>query len=87
MSKKIIFNVELKCSGTMEMIAGLVHTASNVVDELSDDIRKELLVKLVVHAILQDSGVTGKVDAVGLLRDSGLYIGEAAKQHMRADRD
>ncbi len=87
MSKKIIFNVELKCSDTMEMITGLVHTASRVVDELDKDTRKELLVKLVVHAILQDSGVTGKVDVVELCQDSGLYIGDAAKQHMRADRD
>ena len=83
MSKKIIFNVELKCSDTIEMITGLVHTASRVVDKLDEDTRKELLVKLVVHAILQDSGVAGKADAVELLRDSGLYVGAEAKKRMR----
>ena len=82
MSKKIIFNVELKCSDTMEMIAGLVHTASRVVDKLDEDTRKEILVKLVVHAMLQDSGLDGKVDAVELLRDSGLYVGAEARKRM-----
>lgn len=82
MSKKIIFNVELKCSDTIEMITGPVHTASRVVDKLDEDTRKELLVKLVAHAMLQDSGVTGKVDVVELCQDSGLYIGEAARQRM-----
>ena len=82
MSKKIIFNVELKCSDTMEMITGLVRTASRVVDKLDEDTRKEILVKLVVHAMLQDSGFDEKVDAVALLQDRGLYMGLEAKKRM-----
>lgn len=58
MSKKIVFNVKLKCSDTMEMIAGLVHTASRVVDKLDEDARKEILVKLVVHAISRIPALT-----------------------------
>lgn len=45
--------------------------------------KEELLVKLIVHAILQDGGIAGKVDAVELLKDSGLYIGAEAKKRMR----
>lgn len=79
---KHIFMAQIDSGSKFERIAELVRVAGRVVAELSEDTKKELLVKLVVHAILQDGGCAGKVDAVELLRDSGLYVGAEARKRM-----
>lgn len=79
---KHIFRVQIDGGSKFERIAELVRVAGRVVAELSEDTKEELLVKLVVHAILQDGGIAGKVDAVELLRESGLYVGEEARKRM-----
>ncbi len=79
---KHIFTVQIDGGSRFERVAELIRAAARVVSGLSEDTKEELLVKLVVHAILQDCGVDGKVDAVELLRDSGLYIGDEAKKRM-----
>ena len=79
---KHIFTVQIDSGNKFERIAELIRVAARVVAELSEDTKEELLVKLVVHAILQDSGICESVDAVELLKDSGLYIGAEAKKRM-----
>ena len=79
---KHIFMVQIDGGSKFERVAELVRVGARVVQSLSEDTREELLVKLVVHAILQDGGIAGKVDAVELLRESGLYIGAEAQKRM-----
>ena len=79
---KHIFTVQIDGGSKFERVAELIRVGARVVQSLSEDTREELLVKLVVHAILQDSGLTEKVDAVELLRESGLYIGAEAQKRM-----
>ena len=79
---KHIFTVQIDGGSKFESVAELIRVGARVVRSLSEDTREELLVKLVVHAILQDSGLTEKVDAVELLRESGLYIGAEAQKRM-----
>lgn len=80
---KHIFTVQIDGGSKYEQVAELVRAAARVVSSLNEDTKEELLVKLIVHAILQDGGIAGKVDAVELLKDSGLYIGAEAKKRMR----
>ena len=82
MSEKVVFNVKIEACDRHDMIVGLVHTADKVVCELDEDTRKEMLMRLVVHGILQDAGKVGHLDAVDLLQDCGLYIGKAARKRM-----
>lgn len=80
---KHIFTVQIDGGSKYEQVAELIRAAARVVSSLNEDTKEELLVKLIVHAILQDGGIAGKVDAVELLQDSGLYIGAEAKKRMR----
>ena len=82
MSTKFSFNVNLGGSNKFEVIGELVRVSAKVVSNLSEDTKNELLVKLVVHGILQDSGHADKLDVVDMLQDSGLYIGNEAKKRM-----
>lgn len=86
MSTSVAFNVELAGSNKFEVIGELVRVGAKVVSNLSEDTKNELLVKLVVHGILQDSGHADKLDVVDMLQDSGLYIGDAARKRMAEDK-
>lgn len=71
MSTSVAFNVEIAGKDKFEVIGELLRVAAKVVSNLSDDTKAELLVKLVVHGILQDSG---------------LYIGNAARKRIAEDK-
>lgn len=79
---KHIFTAQIDGGSKFEQLAELIRVGTRVVHSLSEDTKEELLVKLVVHAILQDGGIAEKVDAVELLRESGMYVGAEAKKRM-----
>ena len=86
MSTSVAFNVEIAGKDKFEVIGELLRVAAKVVSNLSDDTKAELLVKLVMHGVLQDSGHADKLDVVDMLQDSGLYIGDAARKRMAEDK-
>ena len=81
MSIKIGFQMKLE-GAKNEMIRGLIDAAERAVDNMGEELKKVLLIKLVTHAILQDAGATGPLDTVDALQDSGVYIGDAARRKM-----